>query len=140
MTPDWRTESRGLSTEGQCTNKKCVAFTKNVIMSHGYGEFDLVMQSHECVCPMCKEHVVPITCAFKNCSFTWAGIKVATKRGDPPSKIEMGETKTVGDNYFLYEFKNTTNDTNNTCNPQQNTSSNLNTLTKWHSLKITTKQ
>jgi ubiquitin len=142
---EWYRAVRGLCTEGHCTNKKCVAFTKNVIMSHGYGEFDLVMQSHECVCPMCKEHVVPITCAFNNCSFTWSGVKAPTKRGDPPIKVKMGETKRVGDAYFKYEImksakkiSNPQNDANDS-DKKSSHDDDLNAcMAQWHTLKITT--
>ena len=142
----WLVASRGLCVEGTCQEKSCVAFGKNVIMGQGFGDFDLVLDSYKCKCPMCDSNVDPMTCAFNNCTFTWSGTKAAMKRGEPPIKASMGENKTVGDAYFRYEIMKKASKSSN---PQEKASRKSSStdwgdynamMAQWHNLKITTKR
>ena len=82
--PKWRYTDKGLCIEGSCFNANCQAYNKMVIIQMGIGSFDLVMDEHQCKCPLCKEYVKPITAAFNNCQYRWTGIKSDEKPGDPP--------------------------------------------------------
>jgi hypothetical protein len=45
--PEWRLAGQGLCVEGKCANRSCEAFGRgNVIMSKGFGTFDLLLDAH----------------------------------------------------------------------------------------------
>jgi hypothetical protein len=46
-TPSWRSTKHGLCSEGTCTNSRCQANGKIVIMPIGYKKFDLVLDPSE---------------------------------------------------------------------------------------------
>ena len=69
----------------------------------GIGSFDLVMNEHQCKCPMCKEYVKPITAAFNNCQYRWTGIKSGEKPGDPPITCKEDNFITVRDEYLRFD-------------------------------------
>ena len=84
--PDWRRASKGLCIEGECTNRRCETYGEQVIVSRGFSKFDLQvdgghaegqgLERHAvCPCPMCGEHVVPLTVAFNSCYWRWQGAK-----------------------------------------------------------------
>ena len=82
--PKWRYTDKGLCIEGSCFNANCQAYNKMVIIQMGIGSFDLVMDEHQCKCPLCKEYVKPITAAFNNCQYRWTGIKSSENQAIHP--------------------------------------------------------
>ena len=85
--PAWRRTIRGLCLEGYCENEDCKAHNQRVIIRIGYKRFDVLVDSNEttAVCPMCREYVEPITCAFNNCWWRFEGIKRdKTRQGAAP--------------------------------------------------------
>ena len=96
--PDWRRTWEGLSLEGICTNRSCRAHDQMVIMYKGHVDFDLINEAHECRCPICKETVVPVTCAFNNCRWKFIGRKIE-KLGQPPRMFKT-EWKSAGGDYY----------------------------------------
>lgn len=71
--PDWRMVSPGLCIEGPCENPRCKAFGKSLVICNiGQNSFDLG-QSDNPPCPCCHKPVVPKTCAFNRCWYSWTG-------------------------------------------------------------------
>ena len=101
--PKWRYTDKGLCIEGSCFNANCQAYNKMVIIQMGIGSFDLVMDEHQCKCPLCKEYVKPITAAFNNCQYRWTGIKSGEKPGDPPITCKEENFITVRDEYLRFD-------------------------------------
>lgn len=90
--PPWRRARQGLCLEGRCTNRKCNASDKKVIMSMGYTKFDLLSDSNANTtkCPVCKEYVSPTTCAFNNCWWRYEGLK--DNKNKPPESCSNAWT------------------------------------------------
>jgi len=101
--PTWRIARQGLNIEGRCTNSTCKAFNHLVIMGNGMGAFDLIMDQHTCKCPICQNYVKPVTAAFSNCKYRWAGIKAAANPGEAPKQCQQEEFKEVGDEYLRFD-------------------------------------
>ena len=74
--PSWYTALPGLCVEGVCANVGCAAYNQWVIDNRGQGTFDLIIDAHNCKCPMCRKPVKPVTCAFNNCQWRFMGLKV----------------------------------------------------------------
>ena len=81
--PKWRTAQKGLCIEGICKNRQCSAYKKKIIMNLGFEEFDLIEDSHECKCPMCKQHITPLTFGVNNCKWMYVGKKVVNSAQRP---------------------------------------------------------
>ena len=85
--PKWRIATFGLCLEGKCDNKSCEAYKQQVIVPIGFGKFDLLKDPFDkSKCPICREYVDPITCAFSDCRWRWHGMK-QNKPGTKPEKI-----------------------------------------------------
>merc|ERR1712100_368759 len=81
--PDWRTACGGLNYEATCTNPKCKAHGKGVIIQRGYGKFDIAEDplDHR-QCPECKQDCDKEASIFwlSDCEFSWSGRKGDGKR------------------------------------------------------------
>ena len=71
--PDWRVVSKGMNLTGRCTNPKCEALNREVVMPRGFTRFDLLGNSAGS-CPMCYENVKPAGCIFFQCSAHVMGV------------------------------------------------------------------
>ncbi|CAF4148610.1 unnamed protein product, partial [Rotaria sordida] len=88
--PIWRITVPGLCLEGECENRKCVAYNESVIIPIGYRDtFDMLVDANATtsICPMCQTFVEPKTCSFNNCWWQWRGIKQSA-RGSAPAPCE----------------------------------------------------
>jgi hypothetical protein len=99
--PDWRIACAGLNVEGICTNSSCKAFNRNVIVCKDFGTFDLIIDAHTCKCPICKDFVAPMTCAFSNCKWKWSGIQVVDPSKPPVHR--SGDWKDADDKYHRFK-------------------------------------
>lgn len=97
--PKWRRAALGLCLEGKCTNRRCKAHNKLVIVNKGYTEFDMIRDAHISYCPICNKHVQPLTCGFNNCKYQIITEKVVPGK---PTKISTVGWKSVGDYYERY--------------------------------------
>lgn len=52
--PDWRILNSVLNLTGNCKNKNCVAYNKEVTCPKGLGVYDFIMNSNTALCHMCK--------------------------------------------------------------------------------------
>merc|ERR1712093_973491 len=81
--PDWRTHCGGLNYEATCTNPKCKAHGRGVIIMRGYGKFDIAEDplDHR-QCPECKQDCDKEASIFwlNDCEFSWSGRKGDGKR------------------------------------------------------------
>lgn len=103
--PEWRIVTLpGLSVEGLCRNRECVAFMKWVIINKGTGTYDAVFDQHHNKCPMCNTYVQTTKCGFNNCKYGYSGIMMQGS-GEPPKKVTSQEEVRVGDNYKLFDPK-----------------------------------
>ena len=80
--PDYLTVKDGLNLFGNCKNRNCIAYNKEVCSPFGFGTFDLIknlVQENE-KCPKCPACELPLlkleTCGFMKCRFKYVGIKV----------------------------------------------------------------
>ncbi|CAF1249456.1 unnamed protein product, partial [Didymodactylos carnosus] len=60
-----------------CMNRNCRAFLQMVIIRKHYGLFDFV-RDKDTKCPMCSGRVDCATCAFTDCEWKFAGVKLGT--------------------------------------------------------------
>ena len=80
--PDYLTVKDGINLFGNCKNRNCIAYNKEVCSPFGFGTFDLIknlVQENE-KCPKCPACELPLlkleTCGFMKCRFKYVGIKV----------------------------------------------------------------
>ena len=85
--PRWRVAKPGLCIEGVCKKRGCRAFRKTVVMNFGFTYLNLVSRSHECLCPECRGHVEPDTCAFNNCYWKIFGQKRESPEQSPTAVV-----------------------------------------------------
>merc|ERR1711939_1124434 len=87
--PNWRTHCGGLNYEATCTNPKCKAHGRGVIIMRGYGTFDIAEDplDHR-QCPECKQDCDKEASTFwlNDCGFSWSG------RKDDGKKVEGSMT------------------------------------------------
>ena len=102
--PEWRIVENGLALEGTCSNKNCKAFNKSVLISVGFGCFDLILDADKHVCPLCKKYVNPMNCGFNNCQYRMTGIKIDNITGQP-SRFQSSSWVTVGNYFQTYDPK-----------------------------------
>lgn len=100
--PRWRRARHGLCLEGPCTNSKCEAFNRSVIMPIGYKRFDMASDPNESTtrCPACKKYVKPVTCGFNNCWWRYEGTKEC--ENGPPQPCSKNWTK-ADDAYHRFD-------------------------------------
>lgn len=72
--PEWRMATSGLNVEGVCTNSSCEAYQQMVIARIGMASWSLL--EDPAGCPMCKQHIHPMTCAFSECQWIYDGCKL----------------------------------------------------------------
>ena len=95
--PDWRSAEPGLCLEGECDNSHCEAYGEMVIVNHGFETFNL-MNERTFRCPQCKANsVVPTTCGFFSCRWSFCGRKV----GETITLI--GQWKEVVEGYHRFD-------------------------------------
>ena len=103
--PKYRQAAPGLCLEGICTHSPCQAHKKRVIVNMGFQEgFDLCRDCYKSECPLCSEHVQPVTVAFNNCKWKSVGEKVSPKQ---PSKPFQSEWHDADNNYYIFDEKET---------------------------------
>jgi len=80
--PDYLIVKDGINLFGNCKNKNCIAYNKEVCSIFGFGTFDLIEDldedSENCPkCPSCESSLLKLeTCGFMKCRFKYVGIKV----------------------------------------------------------------
>ena len=99
--PKWRKADPGLCVEGKCINKNCEANGNMVIVNMGFESFSLPEDVYKCKCPLCSKNVTPVTCAFNNCRWKWAGSKYEALP-NPPSK-HSGKWQVADNAYHLFK-------------------------------------
>ena len=100
--PKWRIAKSGLCVEGKCTNEECEANGNMVVISMGFCSFTLPDDDCRCSCPLCSKRVQPVTCAFNNCRWKWAGKKVEPFP-NPPSEYRDRKWQVADDAYHLFK-------------------------------------
>jgi hypothetical protein len=99
--PKWRECSKGLCLEGPCSNSKCKAFTKMVVIAMGSKiSYQMGVSNKKTNCPLCRRHVNATTCAFNNCEYRFFGIKKLPSGGHERVKIDW---KTADDSYYRFD-------------------------------------
>ena len=101
--PKWRRAKRGLCIEGICKNKRCPAYKQLVIMNLEFNEFDLIEDSHECKCPICKQHITPFTFGVNNCEWNYVGRKVVSSAQRPVTVRQ--DWKVADDAYHTFNVQ-----------------------------------
>ena len=100
--PRWRITCHGLCLEGQCTNFSCDAYGQIVIMTQGFGVFNVVLDQHKCKCPICSRFVLPCNAAFNNCKWGWYGLKDQGS-GQPPKECGPSDFREAGNAYHIFD-------------------------------------
>lgn len=100
--PAWRCVLPGLCVEGRCRNRECAAYCDTVICNRRMGMFDLLLDAPSVACPVCRRYVEPETCAFNNCEWSYAGVKVAD---DMPVAVGGLGWARAGDQYERFSSK-----------------------------------
>jgi len=103
--PDWRIADPGLCYEGKCLDSTCRAFSESVIISKGYGEFNVAVDQNNSLCPLCKNKCGNVnTLAFNNCKWSVDGRKSSGEvvkkdgiAGDAYTKFDDGNNTTSWD-------------------------------------------
>jgi len=107
--PKWRSAAKGLCIEGKCKNSECQAFDKMVIVNMRFGVFDVIMDQYKTKCPVCGEHVKPITAGFNNCKYRWTGIKVPKSEQEPPLTCMEKKFISVRNKYLRFDESDKSN-------------------------------
>ena len=76
--PEWRSVEKGLNLFGNCQNKECKAFKKEVIHKVGipHKKFNIQENILNIKCPICDGLIVPKTCGFWDCEYQFEGDKI----------------------------------------------------------------
>ncbi|CAF1390599.1 unnamed protein product [Didymodactylos carnosus] len=79
----WRQIAPGICLEGICTNKECIAYQQEVIISIGFKQFDVLVDANASIvkCPMCSNYVEILKVSFSHCR--WYGIKQIVPYEEP---------------------------------------------------------
>lgn len=105
--PKWRTVTMGLCLEGICKNKSCKAYEKMVIINMGLPIiFKLGLVQNQTNCPICRQHVKPLACAFNNCYYRY--IATIEEQNQEKRRVKS-EWKQVGNYYSRFSEKNQAN-------------------------------
>ena len=79
--PDYLIVRKGINLFGNCQNKNCIAYKKEVCHPFGIGTFDLIQDlnttSNKCPkCPACEYLLLELeTCGFMKCKYHYIGKK-----------------------------------------------------------------
>jgi hypothetical protein len=115
--PDYRKVNKGLSGEGKCNNKQCVAYGKKVLNTirdgmSGYGTFDIIRerQLQNFVCPKCKKPIFKFTnYRFFLCKYNWEGFYHCDETGECETKYVKGIANSKKGSMKFTEFNNENN-------------------------------
>ena len=105
--PNWRVATVGLCLEGKCQNPECEAYKQMVIINMGdvcifkLGSKETRQKTD---CPICYQHVEPLTCGFNNCQYRY----IAKKEDENTIVNEKSKWKEIGDNYYRFDEKKST--------------------------------
>lgn len=98
--PKWRHVSTGLNLHGICTNKDCMANSKEVISKYGLGIFNSKSEDLEKVrCPICNWLIEPTKAGFYDCLYTFIGKK---KVNGNFQKVEYSKYVKAFDDRYIY--------------------------------------
>lgn len=75
----------GLNMQGECTNKKCIAIGKAVLIQKGMGSFNVAQLKHTSTCPACNEEI-PFN-KMNNLGFWYCKYEIAGQRADQAKKF-----------------------------------------------------
>lgn len=115
--PDYLTVKKGINFFGNCVNKKCIAYNKEVSSPFGFGTFDLIkdLDPNNEKCPKCPSCEIPLlkleTCGFMLCSYKYIGKKIENDRVVPvnyenkisePHKLDYFDAGKDGENKSLW--------------------------------------
>ncbi|CAF3922885.1 unnamed protein product [Rotaria sp. Silwood1] len=81
----WHGIAPGICLEGKCTNKKCIAYQQEVVISIGFRKFDVLVDSNASIvkCPMCSTYVEILKIGFNHCQWRWHGIRQIVPYEEP---------------------------------------------------------
>lgn len=102
--PEWNIAKPGLFLRGPCTNTNCIANGRTVDINLGYGCLDILDSDYNCVCPMCKEGVEPVNCAFNRCEYK-IECRQHVKYGVKPCYKVAVDWKSIGNKCQIFEPK-----------------------------------
>lgn len=99
----WRQFAPGLSLLGICRNSQCAAYEKEVIISLGFRNFDLLVDADESTsrCPICTKFVESDKLGFHQCQWRISGKKQIPPQAPVDFRIDWTSTK----NDFLFEYR-----------------------------------
>ena len=99
--PKWRAASQGLNLFGQCINKYCEAYEKEVIFPVGINKkFDFSWDKKEIKCPICSKNFIPSTMGFWKCEYQIKGEKL--KDGNY-EEVNINGRETNGDDFEYFD-------------------------------------
>jgi hypothetical protein len=113
--PDYRIIYDGLTGEGKCINKTCIAYKKFVLNKlkdeqSGYGTFDILQIRKEFVCPMCKNPILKFTnFHFYLCKYSWTGLYLDEEADEPVNSSISGVANSKKGSKAFSEFKSENN-------------------------------
>ena len=115
--PDYLIVKKGINFFGNCVNKNCIAYNKEVSSPFGFGTFDLMkdLDPNNEKCPKCPACEIPLlkleTCGFMLCSYKYNGKKIENdgivpvnyeKRISEPDKLDYFDAGKDGENKSLW--------------------------------------
>lgn len=115
--PDYLIVGKGINFFGNCVNKKCIAYNKEVSSPFGFGTFDLMkdLTPDNEKCPKCPSCEIPLlnleTCGFMLCKYKYDGKKIENDKVVPvhyektisePHKLDYFDAGKKGENKSLW--------------------------------------
>ena len=115
--PDYLIVGKGINFFGNCLNKKCIAYNKEVSSPFGFGTFDLMkdLTPDNEKCPKCPSCEIPLlnleTCGFMLCKYKYDGKKIENDKVVPvhyektisePHKLDYFDAGKKGENKSLW--------------------------------------
>lgn len=115
--PDYLTVKKGINLFGNCANKNCIAYKKEVSCPIGFCTFDLIKDldpdSEKCPkCPSCEFPLLKLeTCGFMLCRYLYNGKKIENDQLVPvkyektisePHKLDYFDAGKNGENKSLW--------------------------------------
>jgi len=103
--PDYLIVNKGINFFGNCVNKKCIAYNKEVSSPFGFGTFDLMkdLNPDNEKCPKCPSCEIPLlnleTCGFMLCKYKYVGKKIENDKIVP-----VNYEKTISEPHHLDYF------------------------------------
>ena len=111
--PDYLIVKKGINLFGNCQNKNCIAYKKEVSSPFGFGTFDLMkdLDPDNEKCPKCPSCEFPLfkleTCGFMLCRYKYTGKKIENEKIVPvdyektisdPDKVDYFDAGKKGEN------------------------------------------